>query len=344
MILILDAYNLAYASYHALHDKLRGASGNEAALYGILKTLISRLENSPLLQHVFVVFDNAEQKSWRHREFPEYKANRNVFRNEKDEREKKAIRSSVNYAISELKTLCEYLPVYTIERRNTEADDLVAWLVHKYSEKHVSSQIVSGDKDMWQLIGPYVTVFRPSTGIDINMGNFAQVCAVKANKTERITIHQPVDWLFFRILSGDTSDNIPPVPGFGEITAARAISSARELMMEGGDENHLCAGDYLMNNPTKVMTNGHVRGWKKLVERLQNPEVHRVIARNTRLMNMLAGSHTMQQLLNAPLPESCIRKGRYDRDRFWAWLEARKFNTVMMKFPLFDGLFVATGG
>lgn len=93
-----------------------------------------------------------------------------------------------------------------------EADDVIAWLTHNIDDHHIT--VVTVDQDMYQLINENVSVYSPIKKITVNDSNFEQITGVKQE-----------DFLTYKALIGDKSDNIPGVPRVGKKTALKLIKN-----------------------------------------------------------------------------------------------------------------------
>lgn len=341
MILLFDIYNLTYAGYHALKGQLTSALPQDAALFGFLKTMMSRLSDCMMYQHVFWVFDHAgldsegRVPSWRHQMFPEYKANRNKFKDEAEKKKKEEVRNAVYAAIEELRQLSTVLPVWKVERYNTEADDLIGAIAHFYSNQNVPVQIVSGDKDMRQLINELISVWIPSKGIEITNFDFPKFCTTTK---EKISIPNPNCWLVFRTLTGDASDNISGIKGFGDKSAAKAVILLHSVMdsLNLHDTSPVAMLKFLIENPGRVLSSGDLRGWKTLANRLMLKEWQDVLWRNYTLMNLGYGSEA--HIIGQTNISDFCEKGEWDRNNFWSWLTLKQFNSITQRFNLFDDM------
>lgn len=109
----------------------------------------------------------------------------------------------------------ESLGGFNMFPRRMEADDVIAWLTHTQTNRHIT--IVTVDKDMYQLINDNVSVYSPIKKIIVNKSNFAEINGCELQ-----------DFLHIKALTGDKSDNIPGVPRVGEKTAKKIVSEGIE--------------------------------------------------------------------------------------------------------------------
>lgn len=324
MIFLFDVYNCLFAGYHALKGQLIGAPARDIALYGFFRQLLGRVESNLGYYCVFLAFDHG-QSDWRMKMFPEYKQQRHKYKSEQEQVEKEAIRSGVMEAVEFLWGLRNIMPWFSLRRDNTEADDLIAATRLHY--KNTAAQIVSGDKDFRQLLlEPGTSIYSPVRSIDITRDNWNEYAAVKAKtggSDEKIIV--PIlNYLAFRALSGDASDNIPGVAGIGEVTAAR-----------------LCAIEHAFN-PEELMHGGvsallkerGIKQWKSIAKKLNTPKASEDYNRNFALMNLHLGAGQI------PSVEGHVHRWEQPWDRvrstFWDLLEQMKFKTIQSKFRAFD--------
>ena len=196
---ILDGHSHCYQAYYAITAKLTTPDGKPAnAVYGFTRMLQKLLrEHHP--EYVVVVFDT-KYATHRHNSYAEYKANR------------KPTPAELQAQIPLIyKVVRAYnIPIYAA--RGYEADDIISALVKKLSEKNVEIIIATSDKDMEQLLSPQVKIFNAKKGVMIDQETLYREKGIRPE--------QVVDVLS---LSGDSSDNVPGVPGIGNKTALELI-------------------------------------------------------------------------------------------------------------------------
>ncbi len=202
-VYLIDGSGLAYRSYFAFQNRpLRTSTGVEtSAVYGFVLTLISLLKRSP--KRMAVVLD-LPGPTHRHERFPEYKAHR------------PPTPESLVRQLDKIRDVVRALGIPLLEREGVEADDIIATLATESRNKGWRTVIVSADKDLFQLVGPGVSALVPASGprreVHLDMEGVRQKMGVLPD--------QIVDYLG---LMGDSSDNIPGVPGVGAKTAAKLI-------------------------------------------------------------------------------------------------------------------------
>ncbi|HEV3273069.1 MAG TPA: DNA polymerase I [Candidatus Methylacidiphilales bacterium] len=203
---LLDGMALVYRAHFAFAtNPIRTAAGrNTSAIYGFANTLLELLaKRTPT--HLAVVFDTAAPTA-RHREFPAYKAQRQEMPEE------------LGAAIPDVKRLIRAFNLPVLELDGYEADDIIGTLAREAADKNFTTYMVTPDKDFGQLVNDHVLIYRPS-----RMSDDAEILGVPeilakwgVKRTDQVR-----DILG---LWGDTSDNIPGVPGVGEKTAQKLIA------------------------------------------------------------------------------------------------------------------------
>ena len=208
-ILLLDGHSLAYRAFFALPDTLRTQHGDLTnAVYGFTSMLIKMLaERRP--DAVTVAFDKGRDVA-RTEAYPEYKANRSSPPDE--------FRPQVDL----IKQVLTSMDIPVVEVPGVEADDVLATIADRAIAKGFHAYIVTGDRDAMQLASDHLTVLYTLRGIS----EMAEM--TPAAVQERYGI-PPTSYVAYAALRGDNSDNLPGVPGVGEKTAAKLISTYGDL-------------------------------------------------------------------------------------------------------------------
>ena len=208
-LLLVDAYGLIYRAFHAIPPLTNSRGILTNAAFGFTSILLRAIADAKPARAI-VAFD-APGATHRHERFPAYKAQRPSMPDE--------LRSQVPL----VRDLVAALGLPLLEAPGYEADDVIGTIAEQARGEGWEVMIVSGDLDMLQLVGPHVALLHTAKG-----GADAMVVYDPAKIFERygLTPEQIVD---FKALKGDSSDNIPGVPGVGEKTAARLIASFGSL-------------------------------------------------------------------------------------------------------------------
>src|SRR6266851_4464628 len=210
LLLLLDGHSLAYRAFFALPaENFSTTTGQPTnAVYGFTAMLINVVRDEKP-SHIAVAFDRGEP-TFRHEQYVEYKANR---------------RETPDDFRSQLSLIFEVLDALGIRRLSAagyEADDLIATLATQASAEDMSVLIVSGDRDVLQLVTDDVTVLMTRRGIS-EMTRFTP-----ESVTEKYGL-TPAQYPDFAALRGDPSDNLPSIPGVGEKTAAKWVAEYGSL-------------------------------------------------------------------------------------------------------------------
>lgn len=207
-LLIVDGNSLVNRAYFALPPLQTKSGVYTGGVHGFLTMLESMLQREKPT-HVVVTFDRKE-KTFRHKRFEGYKANR------------KGMPDELAMQMPVLKEILDALGLMRMEKAGYEADDLMGTLSRKAAEEGVPSVILTGDKDTLQLVNEQVTVALPKRGIsELNSYGVAEVI-----EEIGLTPEQVVDEMGLR---GDPSDNIPGVKGIGVKTALNLLQGGRHL-------------------------------------------------------------------------------------------------------------------
>jgi len=208
---LLDGMALVYRAHFAFAtNPIRTASGrNTSAIYGFANTLLE-LMTKQKPTHLAVVFDTSAPTA-RHVEFPAYKAQRQEMPEE------------LSAAIPDVKRLIRAFNLPVLELDGYEADDIIGTLAREAEPAGFTTYMVTPDKDFGQLVTEHVLIYRPARQSDD--GEILGIPEVLA-KWGITRCDQVRDILG---LWGDTSDNIPGVPGVGEKTAQKLIAQYDSL-------------------------------------------------------------------------------------------------------------------
>ncbi len=205
-LFLLDGMALVYRAHFAFAtNPIRTSAGrNTSAIYGFTNTLLELITKQQPT-HLAVVFDTAAPTA-RHKEFPAYKAQREEMPEE------------LSDAIPDVKRLIRAFNLPVLELDGYEADDIIGTLAREACAQDFVTFMVTPDKDFGQLVNECVKIYRPG-----RMGDGAEVLGVPEvlAKWEIKKCDQVRDILGFM---GDTSDNIPGIPGVGPKTATKLIA------------------------------------------------------------------------------------------------------------------------
>jgi DNA polymerase-1 len=203
-LLLLDGHSLAYRAFFALPDTLVTSSGQVTnAVYGFTAMLMKLLADERP-QGVVVCFDKGAPQ-FRLDRYADYKAGR------------AATPDLFKQQLPLIREVLESLRIPMVELGGYEADDLLATLTKQAREEGCEVIIVTGDRDILQLVRDGVAVIMTRRGISDVIRYDAPTVV------ERYGV-SPEKWIDFVALKGESSDNLPGVPGIGDKTAAQLIN------------------------------------------------------------------------------------------------------------------------
>ncbi len=205
-LFLLDAFALIYRAYFAFikNPRINSKGLNTSAIFGFTNTLIEVI-NKQNPTHLAVVFDT-KKPTQRHIDFPAYKAHR------------EAMPEGISEALPYIDKLLEAMNIPKLYRDGFEADDVIGTLAKKAEQEGFQVYMMTSDKDFAQLVSENIFMYRP--------GNKWQPTTVLGipevlEKFEIQKVDQVIDFLG---MMGDTSDNIPGIPGVGKKTAQKFIA------------------------------------------------------------------------------------------------------------------------
>lgn len=207
-LLLIDGNGLAYRAFYALPPLKTSLGEPVSAVYGFATMLLKILEQEHP-DFLAASFDKGPP-TIRKEAFPEYKA----------QREKMPEDLSGQFVLIE--EFLDILGVPVFWEEGYEADDCLATLARRAEENGLEVLILSGDRDLLQLVSPDIRVLIPRKGIS----DLATYDEAAVRERFGLSPEQLVD---MKALSGDPSDNIPGVPGIGEKTASKLISEYGSL-------------------------------------------------------------------------------------------------------------------
>ena len=209
-VYILDSYGLIFRCYFAFISRpLTNPKGeNVSALFGFFRNLHWILQHYKP-DYIFAAMDS-KTKTFRHEMYPEYKATRNKTPED------------LHAQIPWICDILETLGIPTLQCDGYEADDIIATVAKKCGEQGASCKILSGDKDLMQLVDDNTLILKPESGAQ----TWKLTDADGVSAEWGVTPSQLLDLLS---LYGDTADNVPGVHGVGVKTAAKLLADYKDL-------------------------------------------------------------------------------------------------------------------
>ena len=209
-LLLIDGHSLAYRAFHALPVENFATSTGQStnAIYGFISMLINVLrDESP--SHVAVAFDLGRQ-TFRLEEYAEYKAGRAKTPPE------------FHPQIDLIKDIVVAMGITVVTKEGFEADDALATMARMGTEAGARVEVMSGDKDSFQLANETVTILYPKRGVsDLNR--------MTPEAIEEKYAVTPANYRGLAALVGEKADNLPGVPGVGDKTAAKWLTAYGDL-------------------------------------------------------------------------------------------------------------------
>ncbi len=211
-LLLLDGHSLAYRAFFALPTDLVTSSGTVTnAVFGFT-SMFAKVVGDERPDLIAVAFDAPGGSTERFTLDPQYKAGRaatpDLFRAQ----------------MPLIREVLDALEIQQLEIPGVEADDVIATLATQAGDQGIDVVIVTGDRDSFQLVrDPHIRVLYNKRGVsDYALYDEAGI----VERTGGVT---PTQWPDYAALRGDSSDNLPGVPGIGEKTAAKLINTYNDL-------------------------------------------------------------------------------------------------------------------
>ncbi|MCK9217901.1 MAG: DNA polymerase I [Firmicutes bacterium] len=219
---LIDGNSLMYRAFYALPSTMMNKDGlHTNVIYGFVNMINKLLEEfNP--KYLAIAFDT-KAPTFRHKEYTEYKAKRPKMPEEMVEQ------------IPYLKKVLDAMRIERVEVDGYEADDIIGTLSKTSDEKDIQTLIVTGDRDVFQLISSNVHILITKKGIS-DMEEFDRE---KLIAQYGVSPEQVVD---LKGLMGDASDNIPGIPGVGEKTALSLLKEFSNM-------------DNILNNIDRIKRN-----------------------------------------------------------------------------------------
>ena len=204
-VLIIDGHSMAFRAFYALPpDNFVTATGQHTnAVYGFV-SMLARLLETEQPTHVAVAFD-VSRHSFRTQEYPEYKGTRDATPEE------------FKGQVELIREVLDAMGIVSLSREGFEADDILATLAYRAGNDGATVLVVSGDRDSFQTVTDNVTVLYPGTG----PGDLRRMTPQAVEEKYGVPPHRYPE---IAAIVGETSDNLPGVPGVGPKTAAQWIN------------------------------------------------------------------------------------------------------------------------
>ena len=209
-ILLVDGHSILNRAFYGLPDLTNSKGEHTNAVLGFINIILKVIEEEKPT-HLAVAFD-VHQKTFRHEMFEEYKGTR------------KGMPEELRSQVPVMKEVLQAMNVTVIERPGFEADDVIGTLSRMGENADMQVTVLSGDRDLLQLATDKVLIRIPKT-----KGGHTTVESYHAKEVEALYGVTPTEFIDMKGLMGDASDNIPGVPGIGEKTASKIISTYHSI-------------------------------------------------------------------------------------------------------------------
>ncbi len=278
-VFLVDGSGYIFRAYHALPPLNRKSDGLQVnAVLGFCNMLWKLLRDMPpdnRPTHLAIVFDKSEV-TFRNKLYPDYKAHR---------------APAPDDLIPQFALIREAVRAFDLpclEQGGFEADDLIATYAREAGERGATTTIVSSDKDLMQLVTDRVTMYDTMKDRRIGIAEVIEKFGVPPEKVVEV-----------QALAGDSTDNVPGVPGIG-------IKTAAQLIVEYGDLE------------TLLLRAGEIKQPKRREALIENAEKARISRQLVLLDDKVA--------LDVPLDELAVHEP--DARKLIAFLKAMEFSTL----------------
>ncbi len=246
LLLLIDGHSMAYRAFFALPvENFSTTTGQPTnAVYGFTAMLANLLRDEQPT-HVAIAFD-AGRTTFRTEQYPEYKGTRD------------ATPSEFKGQVPLIHEILDSMRVVTVQKDNFEADDIIATLADQAVAAGMDVLVCTGDRDAFQLVGEHVTVLYPRKGVS-DLVRFTPAAV-----EEKYGV-PPERYPDLAALVGESSDNLPGIPGVGPKTAAKwitayggldgVLAAASQISGKAGENLRLAVDQVRINR----MLNGAVR-------------------------------------------------------------------------------------
>jgi len=276
---LVDGSGYLFRAYHALPPMTRPDGVPINAVYGFCRMLVADLLDKPEVDHVAMILD-ASEVTFRNQIYDKYKANRPPPPED---------------LIPQFPLIREAAKAFNVtvcELGGYEADDLIATYARMAVEAGATCTIVSSDKDLMQLIRPGVEMMDPIKKIKLGPEAVMEKFGVTPDKVVDV-----------QALAGDSTDNVPGVPGIGVKTAAQLINEYGDL-------------------ETLLQRAGEIKQPKRREALQQNAELARI---SLKLV-------TLRDDVPAPADPDSFDKRKPDPNVLLPWLEQQGFKSLLARF------------
>jgi DNA polymerase-1 len=207
-MLLIDATGLIFRAYFSIKGDLTAPDGTKInAVFGLVRFMLKLYKDFPAAASA-LIFD-AGSKTFRNELFAEYKAHRPPPPED----------MAPQFGLAIATAQATEAPTFLL--KGFEADDIICTFTHKAVERGMNVTILTGDRDILQMVAPNVEVLLPGKA-----GEFERYNVERFEQEYGFPIDRFVD---YKALRGDPSDNIPGIAGIGDKTAAKLVATYGKL-------------------------------------------------------------------------------------------------------------------
>ncbi len=268
--------------------------------FGLLRLLASVMRSNPATRCT-VVWDGKGSRAIRQAIDPDYKANR-VDKEDGTRERIQSMHEQVDYFWEQFG---QFLPIHWLISNKYEADDLIAMAARKYAKDGDKVLIVSGDRDLLQLVNRSITVYSPFGNKFCTLDNFQEYTN---------GFPHPGAYLHAKCLMGDSSDNVKGIGGVGEKTALKILQA--------------------INWDISMLKYAHCPGIEgKLLQRIQHADTWPRISRNFKLMSLSGPAH---HTYGSAIQE---QEGQMNNKQLQVNMARNQFASILANFTMWIGPF-----
>lgn len=203
-LFLVDAYAMIYRGFFAFikNPRITSKGDDTSAIFGFINSLFDLIRKTRP-KYLSVIFDLG--KSFRHDDYANYKSNRSETP------------LPIKWGTPIIKDIVRNLGISIIEKEGYEADDIIGTLAKKAEKENFEVFIMSPDKDFCQLVSNNIFLYKPA-----RLGNSIEILGEK-EVIEKYGFENPKQMIDYLAMMGDSSDNIPGLPGVGEKNAIKFL-------------------------------------------------------------------------------------------------------------------------
>lgn len=315
-LVLIDGNAIIHRAYHSIPKTFKTRRGEQTnAVYGFTTTLIKVLEDLKP-EHIACSFDLAGP-TFRHEHYADYKANR--VKADQD----------LYDQIPRVRQVVEAMNIPIYEKESFEADDCLGTIVEQTKDKRERGElelyIVSGDKDIYQLINGNVFVYSLRKGL-------SQMQIVDHETIKEEYQLDPEDFIDLKALAGDPSDNIPGVPGIGPKTAISLIQQFDTLegLYQGIAKLLNCQIAEINNETMKQFNNDEVESYAKQLN--IKPRIFSLLAEHREQAFLSQNLATIHRDVPFSFSLADAKWGGYDKLKLRELFEELSFASLLRRF------------